>query len=261
MSALVLLAAAQVWLSNEVPHEAPLHVVDAALVTLIEEVEVPARSTGVLASLAVVPGNLVKVGQPIARIDDVAARLAVDRTSHEVAIARRQAESDVRVRTAQRAAEVARRSLKRAEESNERRKDSVSEAELDLLSQKAYSAELEVEQAETDREIAGSTLKLKEVELAQAQHALELHQISAPIAGMVAQTHQQAGEWAELGRPLVRLVRLDRLRVELFLKASQIDRPLLGHSVELTLDLPGRPRAQFEGRVTFLSPEVNPVNG
>lgn len=261
MSPAVLLLVSRLWFGDSPSEVEPLHAIDSALVTLVQEVEVPARSNGVLASLDVSHGDLVRAGEALGRLDEVEAQLAVERMTREVEIARRQADSDVKLRAARRAAEVARRSLKRAEDSIERRKDSVSEAELDQLSQKSYSAQLDVEQVESDREIARSTLQLKEVELRQAEYALELRRIAAPISGMVAQIHQQEGEWAEMGRPLIRLVRLDRLRVEAFLKSAQIDRPLTGHRVTLTLDLPGRPQSQFAGTVTFVSPEVNAVNG
>ncbi len=237
------------------------HSVESALVTLIEEASIPARSNGVLDSIPVKAGQLVEPEAPLAQLDEAEATLAVERVTQEVEVARKQAASDVKLRSARRAFDVAKRNLKRAEESNDRRKDSVSEAELDALSFKAFNAELEVEQATNDRAIAETTLQLRQVELRQAELALSLRRIEAPFAGMVVQVHQQAGEWAEAGKPLVRIVRLDRLRVEGFFKSHEVDESLVGRRALLTVDLPGRRGVRFDGGVTFVSPEVNPVNG
>ena len=50
--------------------------VDQALVTLIEQVDVPAREAGVLATVNVREGQLVAVNDPLANLDDTQAQLA-----------------------------------------------------------------------------------------------------------------------------------------------------------------------------------------
>jgi macrolide-specific efflux system membrane fusion protein len=59
----------------------------------------------------------------------------------------------------------------------------------------------------------------------------------------------------------VRVLRVDRLRVEGFVPVKQLPGELEGRRVTLTVDLPGKPGAIFDGSVVFVSPEVNPVNG
>jgi len=83
----------------------------------------------------------------------------------------------------------------------------------------------------------------------------------APFAGMVVQIKKQRGEWANPGDSVLRLVRLDRLRVEAFAAASQVSAKLEGRRVVLSVDVPGKGPARFEGAIVFVSPEVNPVNG
>ena len=54
---------------------------------------------------------------------------------------------------------------------------------------------------------------------------------------------------------------LDRLRAEGFVPARELGENLAGRPVVLTVDLPGKPGAQFPGKLTFVSPEINAVNG
>jgi len=56
------------------------------------------------------------------------------------------------------------------------------------------------------------------------------------------------------------VLRVDRLRVEGLVLAKELTGDLVGRRVTLTVDLPGRPAAEFEGAMVFVSPEVNPVN-
>ena len=60
---------------------------------------------------------------------------------------------------------------------------------------------------------------------------------------------------------MFRIVRIDRLRVEAFLDANQVADGLLGRNVTLSVEFANRPRAEFAGKVVFVSPEVDPVNG
>ena len=55
------------------------------------------------------------------------------------------------------------------------------------------------------------------------------------------QVHKRPGDWAEPGDKMLRLIRLDRLRVEGFLDAAQAKASLEGRPVALTLDAPGSP--------------------
>ncbi len=68
------------------------------------------------------------------------------------------------------------------------------------------------------------------------------------------------GEWVEPGDPVLRILRIDRLRAEGFVKVRHTEHDLENCPVTLTVDLPGRPGTVFPGKVVFVSPEVDPVN-
>jgi membrane fusion protein, multidrug efflux system len=233
----------------------------SALVTVIEEVEIPAKVEGVLSAVEAKEGQLVESGAVVARIEDVEARLTHERARIEHEIASKQAKNNLKVRIAKAGAEVARVEHKRAIESVERYKKSVSETELDRLRLAAEKADLETEQAVHEQETAGLTSSLKEAEMQLAQQAIDRRAILSPISGMVVQINQHRGEWVPAGKTVIRVLRVDRLRVEGFVQTRDLPGDLTGRRATLVVDLPGKTGAEFDGAVVFVSPEVNPVNG
>jgi macrolide-specific efflux system membrane fusion protein len=235
--------------------------VESALVSLLEEVDVPAQVEGVLADLDAREGRLVEAGANLARIEDGEVRLTHERARIEYEIARKQAQNDLKLKSAKKSAEVARTELKRAVESVEKYKKSVSETELDRLRLALDRAELDVEQAVHDRETALLTSQLKETEMRLAQHAIDRRAIVSPISGMIVQVNVHRGEWVQPGKAVLRVLRVDRLRIEGFVPAKKLTEDIVGRRATFTADLPGRAATEFEGAVVFVNPEVNPVNG
>ena len=234
---------------------------ESVLVTLIEQVEVPAQESGALAKMMVLEGNLVRMGDLLAKVEDTDVRLAEDKAKIELDIARSEAANDLKVRIAQKAHDVAQSELRRAKESVATYPKSVSGTEMDRLTLTADKTAFEVDQAKHEREITRLTLALKQNEVQQAQRKVARRQVFAPLDGMVVQIHRHPGEWVEPGEKVIRLVRLNRLRVEGFISSKEAARRLPGTRVQLVVDLPQKPQAHFEGGVTFISPEINPVNG
>jgi len=234
--------------------------IPSALIKPIEQVDVPAREAGVLATVNVEEGQMVEEGELLAQIVDTEARIARDRVKGELEIARRNAENDVNTRFAKKSVEVAKAELKRSMESIETYAKSISDSEMDRLRLVVERAVLEVEQAEREFEIAGFTREIKESDHQAAEEKVERCRIAAPLGGVVVQVNRRRGEWVEPGEKVVRILRLDRLRAEGFLKAQHLSHDLKNRQVELTVDLPGDPGAEFPGRVVFLSPEIDPVN-
>jgi RND family efflux transporter MFP subunit len=239
----------------------PRLTIDSALVTVIEQVEVPARVEGVLASLDVREGQIVAEGDALGRIEDSEPLLTLKRASIEYEIAGRQARSELRTRIARKAAEVADVEYKRAKESIEKYKKSVSGTELDRLRLAAEKAALDVEQTLHDQEVAELTAQLKQAELQLAQAAVDRRRISAPLPGMIVQINHRPGEWVQPGKTVLRLLRVDKLRVEGLVNVRKLEGDVTGRRVTLSVALGGDAATEFPGAIVFVSPEVNPVNG
>lgn len=235
-------------------------VIAAGVVTLAEQVEVPAAEAGVLAELQVKPGQWVEVGTAIGRLRDEDLRLLVERTRIQAEIAKREFENELNELYAQKTTEVARAELERSLESNVKYAKTVSKTELDRLRLLVEQGELETRRAQQDRLIAGLSSEVRENEHQTAKHQLATRQLIAPIRGMVVEVQRRLGEWVQPGDVVARIIRLDRLRVEGFLPASQGRLALVGRPVRVAATDDDDRAVQLSGEVVFVSPEIDPIN-
>lgn len=234
---------------------------ESVLIRLIDDVEVPARVAGALASIDVVEGQLVEKGSRLAQIDDMEARVLRERARIELEISAKTAENDVTIRSATKALTFGRSDfgrLKRAVESFPR---SVSQTELEETELRAEQAELDLELARHEFDLANLTKELKAQELHLTQHNLEVRRILAPLSGIVVDVARRPGEWVEAGEKVLRIVRMDRLRAEGFVPAADAQRITHRAPVQIIVELPGQGTRELSGEIVFISPEVNPVNG
>lgn len=239
---------------------AALRVPDA-VVTLCEQIEVPARSAGVLATMNVREGDVVRAGQVAGVMDDADARLAVAKAETEAASARAEADNELKVLAAEKAAAAAKAELQRAVESSEKYAKSVSQSELDRLRLQAEKGSLEHQQAEHERRQAQLKARIKANELDAARRTLELHRITAPASGMVVDVRKHSGEWVEPGMPVLRIVRMDPLRVEAFVSAADAIGMHPGSEASFQTAGDHGARTRVVGKLSFVSPEIDPING
>ena len=233
----------------------------SALVTLIDDVKIPAQEAGVLTAVDVKVGSIVKPNQMLARIYDKKAALALERSRTDYAIAVEKAKNDTDVRYAKKSKAVVLAKLKRGLESVKRFPGSISDAEIDELRLAVDRAEAFVEQAVANWKIAGMTQKLKLNDRDLAAADVASRRIISRIHGRVVEVKRQAGEWVKPGDQVFRVVSLGRLRATGFVKFASIRGKLEGRTVTLTVNLPGYPRARFPGKITFVGDEIDPNNG
>lgn len=234
--------------------------VESVVLRLIEEAEVPAQEAGVVTNVAVREGQHVKRGELLAQIDDQVARLAAEAAKAEYDIAHGKAANDVKIRFAQKALEVSEAELKRSQESIERFAKSVSQSQLDVERLTVERNKLESEQATHDQEIAKLDTNAREKDLKAAVAAVSRRRILAPFDGVIVQMYVRLGEWVEPGQKAFRIVNVDRLKAEGFIKAEVATDKLLEKPVKLTVDLGGT-TATMEGKIVFVSPEVDSITG
>ena len=215
--------------------------VSSMLLKLVEQVDVPARETGVLASVEAREGQLVRQGELLAQIDDTEAKIAEEQAKIDIEIAQASASNDVNLRFAKKSVEVAKAELRRSDESNEKYPRSVSESEVDRLRLLVEKSSLEVEQAEHEYAVAKLMLQAKEGEYRLAQQKAQRHQVPSPLDGIVVQVYRHRGEWVKPGEAVVRILRMDRLRAEGFVKAELAGQHLQGRAVRLVLNGLGSP--------------------
>ncbi|WDI43640.1 efflux RND transporter periplasmic adaptor subunit [Bremerella sp. P1] len=235
--------------------------VSATLLKIIESVEIPAQQSGVLKMVKAQEGTIVDRGEVIAKIDDEEKILEVEKAKVDFDIAAREAKNDVNIRFAKKSLEVAAAELMRSEEALSIAEKSVSQTEMDRLRLLVEKSRLEIEQSEEKTAIAKLTAQLRDAELQIVKTQLKKHQIESPIQGMVVAVFRRTGEWVETSDSVVKVVRIDRLRAEGFIRNEEAMIELIGSKATVTVDIPNREPIQVEGEVTFVDPEVDPVNG
>jgi multidrug efflux pump subunit AcrA (membrane-fusion protein) len=236
-------------------------VVESALLRLIQQVEVPARVQGIISSIDALEGDSVDEGQTLAVVDDVEAKLLEGRAAIELQLSKEKLESDIAVRLAQKALGFNQSEFERMARAAEATPGSISASQLEQLRFQAGQAELDLEKAEHDRRVDQLNADLKTKELELSRYNVDVRKILAPINGVVIEVLRQPGEWVEPGDKVLRIVRMDRLRVEGMIHMRDIPGDLRGAPVTISIDAPGKGEITYPGKVVFVSPEISPVNG
>jgi macrolide-specific efflux system membrane fusion protein len=231
------------------------------LVSLIEDISVPAREAGALTAVGVTEGQFVTAGQLLAQIDDRQPKLDKLAAELERDAALAKAADDIEVRYSEAALAVAGADLSRALAIDAKSPGGVTQQEIQKLRLAKHRDELQIDRSKLEMRIAKMNADVHQAAVQTAEDALARRQILAPIDGIVVTLFHERGEWVSAGEPVVQVVRIDRLRVEGFLSASDFspsdiaDRPV---AVELTLA--GNRIARFNGQVVFVSPLVQAGN-
>jgi macrolide-specific efflux system membrane fusion protein len=233
------------------------HLLRNCLITIIDEVQLPAREAGVLTALEVREGQLVNEGQLVAQIEDDKSRKQLELATLEYQVAMAQYENDVDERYYTMAARLALVDVQDAERANERVVNAISEFEMRRRKLTYERSRLQIEQAQRDKKIAGMNAGIAAQKVKVAQNEIERRRVVAPFTGVVAETYPHAGEWVNPGEPIMRVLRMDRLRVEGFVKAEEFSpSEIYGKSVTVEIQLSGARRERFQGTIGFVSPDV-----
>uniref|UniRef100_A0A7C4L0N9 HlyD family efflux transporter periplasmic adaptor subunit n=1 Tax=Bellilinea caldifistulae TaxID=360411 RepID=A0A7C4L0N9_9CHLR len=236
--------------AGALPNELTL---DHCLVSIIDEAQVPSQESGVIAELLVKEGQAVRAGDLLFRLDDLSARAAYRVAEFKWQQAEKEAKSDVSVRFSQASADVARANYDAANEANRRSPNTFSQTEMREKWLICVRSNLEIEKSKLDLEISGIRAQAMAGELEIARQNLERRSIKSPLEGVVEEIRRHVGEWVQPGDAVVHVVRLDRLRIEGFIKASvALPGEVNGRPVQAEVELARGQRAVFTGQVTHV---------
>jgi multidrug efflux pump subunit AcrA (membrane-fusion protein) len=231
------------------------------LVSVIDDIQVPAQESGLLTAIAVEEGSLVKKDQIVAQIDDRQAKLEryAAQTEREAALAR--ASDDIEVRFAEASLEVADAELKTNEVINAKTPGLVPATEIRRQKLTKHRAELQIDKSKLDMSVAKMQADVHEAAVRAADDTIARRRIVAPMDGEVLTRIRQSGEWVNAGEPVLRLIRMDQLKVEGLLAAADVNPSELMHQpVLVQVELAHGRTAQFQGEVTYISPLVTAGN-
>ncbi len=201
--------------------------------------DVGSQGVGVLERVWVERGDLVTAGQALARLST-----QVERASVSVAEARSEAEAEVR--QAEAAYELAVRKLERTK--GLLQQNFVSDQAVDQADAEARVAQHRVAQARESQRVA-----LREYRLSSAQ--LGQREIRSPFDGIVVERYRTEGERIER-EPVVRVAKIDPLRVEAIVPASQFGSIVVGQSATVRTDLPAY--ATLRAQVVLVDRVIDP---
>jgi macrolide-specific efflux system membrane fusion protein len=238
--------------------------VDSAQVSLIQNTFVATSIAGIVAEVSVSEGDRVKLGDRLVQLDTEQAKTELEAAKATLDAATLQSANDVNVRYARRTMEVRQRELEQSLEANQRLPGTFSESEISKQQLEVDQARLAIEQAEHDHSVARAKVREKEAVITITEARLRRHGINAPVSGRVVEVAVEPGEWVDTGKPVVRIVSLDPVRVECFIDGSELGEELVGRKVVF---YPASSRqaestaSPLTGHVTFVSPELHPVTG
>lgn len=232
-------------------------IVERCVVKLIDDISVPAREAGLLNEVTVKEGDEVQAGNLLGKLDDKDAKTTQAMAGFEVTIAQRQADSTVEVDAAEKAAEVAQAEWEESQEINTAAPGTITVTQIRREYLTVERARFQHQAAIIQNAVAGDTHHLKKAQLEAATNRVNRHEIRSPIDGVVAQIVKRPGHWLQPGDPVLRLVRMNRLRVEGMIEGD-IAAPaqIAGQPVVVTVKRGVEGDMELKGVVSFVSPIV-----
>jgi RND family efflux transporter MFP subunit len=203
--------------------------------------EVGSPVAGVIQRVEVERGQRVRRGQVLAVL-----QAEVERANVDVARSRADAQADLDAAAAN--ASFNRDRLVRAED----------------LFRQSFISQQALDQARTEARLADQKLKLareqraisrQERDVAEAQLSQRI--IRSPMDGVVAERYASAGERAD-DKPLLRIARIDPLRVQLVVPTSLYGQLRVGGRVGISPELPGA--VALTARVTMVDKVIDPAS-
>lgn len=184
--------------------------------------------TGRIGAMLVNEGDKVKAGQNLVRLDADEASLRVQQTAAGAAQAKAQYE------------------LAKAEY----------ERLAPLLARGTITPQ-QLQRLEAQRDALKSATEAAHVAQSDAQRMQTNTTVRAPFAGVVSKVNMEVGEVATLMPPsvLVRLVDLSSVDVRVRVHERELSRIAIGDAVQASFS---SSKQKAEGKVTFISPEIDP---
>jgi multidrug efflux pump subunit AcrA (membrane-fusion protein) len=227
------------------------------LLSLDAEVQVPAQEPGVLVKIPVHEGQQVTTGELLAQIDDIVPRAQYDVARFKLDVAKKQATDNIEVLYAEAGFRHADSKVRRDAAANARTPNTVTDELVDEHRLDREKFRLSIDKAKKDLEVNVLQQGVSEAELRAAKANIDRRQIVSPLDAMVVELTRREGEWVQPGDTVMRLVRIDLLRVQGFLSSKEY-RPseIQGLPVQVVVTLARGQRATFPGKIVFVSPLI-----
>ncbi len=229
-------------------------VLDHCVISLIDHVDLPAEDEGKISELLVREEAIVTEGQVLGQLDVIETEIQRRIAESRLAVAEEQATNDAEVQVARKLIDLAKAEYEESMAINRRASGTIPETTLRRQRVTWEKSVLDTLAADMAFKIAG--LKRDE-ELAQvdaAENRLQRRSLRAPFDGVVVTLYRQQNEWVRAGEPILRLIRMDRLRVEGFVNANLVaPHQLKDAEVKIIVNLAGTDEEVLTARIQGIS--------
>ncbi|MGI9519913.1 MAG: efflux RND transporter periplasmic adaptor subunit [Pirellulaceae bacterium] len=274
VSILALTPALQAWQETSIGTTAPVVSIDVAVVSSIDDIEVPARVKGFINQMEFEEGDVIQSGTIIAQLDTTLVGHELQAATIRKDNAERQASDQTPIVYAQATLDVSQKDLER--EASLRRTRSGPQRDYERAQLAVRQAELQVERSKAQQEIDRGAVELETANISSVQDMLQRHSIVAPWSGIqpsstqndvtavqpepttwqIIEINRRSGEFVQEGQTIVRLVDLSKVKVEGHVSATNFDASQLsGRPVKVTLELAQGQPFTFDGEIKSIGLE------
>ena len=221
---------------------------------LIDDVDIPAEETGKLIEISVKKGDNVGIGTQVARINDQRAQRMREEAQLKFDQASRLAVDDVEINAANKRLQLATEEFGQSSRLAAKGSESQSKYKRALYSKQI--AELELEAARNKKELALLDSETLAVAVKASNDSIARHTMRSTLDGSVAEVTKNSGEWVQAGETVMRIARMDQLRIKGFVDANRFNpHEIKGCKVVAEVRLARDEKVEFPGVVTFVSME------
>ena len=228
--------------------------VENAQVIFPEDSFVGAQADGIITSLFVDDGSMIKVGDPMIEIDPRLAKAEVEVARNELDAAELKAKDDSNLKFSEAALEVAKLDV---QISNQLYKDNAEDLmvnEKKRLENKKALFQVTVSKNEKLRDTAD--VGTKKAKLGAADVQIDLRKINAQRTGMVSEITKRQFDWVRAGEPILRLTSMEKLRIKANVKVTDSPHLLQNAPARVTIFYAEGKGETVDGSVTFVSPRA-----
>lgn len=225
--------------------------VDTCSVHLIDDIEIPAKESGVLVELNVKEGDAVPANKIIGIIDQELLQIERERAETKLGIAREMASDTSSIDVAKKKYSLARHEYQVSERLA--RKGSKSNQELMRAEYSMEASAAEVKVAKMQQREALGQARIEEVNLRQIRQMINNSQVETGFNGQVLKIFKHPGEWVNKGEPIVHFARIEQVWVEGTVSAEECNiQDVMGQKTIITLKQAGGEPVTFNGTIVSI---------
>ena len=222
------------------------------------EVVVSSEATGRILRFNVEEGMPVTNGATVGEIDSL--QLHLQRKQPEAQLsALIGSRPDIKAQAASLREQIAKQQTERNRVKNMLRDGAATQKQLDDI--EAQIRVLESQLTATLSTLGKNTAAIDdnaaalEAQIAAIDDRIAKSRITSPVGGTVLVKYAEAGEFASVGKPLMKIADLDNIYLRAYFTSDQLGQLRLGDKVSVTADFGGDERYDYEGHITWISPE------